>query len=65
MIGVVEDGDIISIIIPEGTLELKVDEAVLTERMRSFVPRKKELSGYLKRYAAMVSGGATGAVLDQ
>ena len=28
--------------------------------MRNFVPKKKELSGYLKRYAAMVSGGATG-----
>ena len=52
MIGVVEDGDIISINIPENTIELKVDEAVLAERMKNFVPKKKELSGYLKRYAA-------------
>jgi len=64
MIGVVEDGDIISINIPENTIELKVDEAVLAERMKNFVPKKKELSGYLKRYAALVSGGATGAILN-
>lgn len=64
MIGVVEEGDIISINIPENTIELKVDEAVLAERMKNFVPKKKELSGYLKRYAAMVSGGATGAILN-
>ena len=64
MIGVVEDGDIISINIPENTLTLKVDESILAERMKNFVPKKKELSGYLKRYAALVSGGATGAILN-
>jgi len=64
MIGVVEDGDLISINIPGNTIELKVDEAILAERTRSFVPKKKELSGYLKRYAALVSGGATGAILN-
>lgn len=64
MIGVVEDGDIISINIPENTIELKVDEAILCERMKNFVPKTKELSGYLKRYAALVSGGASGAILN-
>lgn len=64
MIGVVEDGDIIRINIPENTIELKVDADILAERMKNFVPKKKELSGYLKRYAALVSGGATGAVLN-
>ena len=64
MIGVVEDGDLISINIPENTIELKVDETILAERMRIFVPKKKELSGYLKRYAALVSGGAAGAILN-
>ncbi len=64
MIGVVEDGDIISINIPENTIELKVDEAVLSERMKNFTPKTKELSGYLKRYAALVSGGASGAILN-
>ena len=64
MIGVVEDGDIISINIPENTIELKVDADVLAERMKNFVPKQKELSGYLKRYAALVSGGASGAILN-
>ena len=64
MIGVVEDGDIISINIPENTIELKVDADVLAERMKNFVPQKKELTGYLKRYAALVSGGASGAILN-
>ncbi|MBQ8183242.1 MAG: dihydroxy-acid dehydratase [Clostridia bacterium] len=63
MIGVVKDGDIISINIPENTIELKVDAVELEERMKSFVPKTKELSGYLKRYAALVSGGASGAIL--
>ena len=64
MIGVVEEGDLIQIDIPAGTIELKVEEAVLAERMKNFIPKKKELSGYLKRYAALVSGGATGAILN-
>ena len=64
MIGVVEEGDIISINIPENRIELKVDEAVLAKRMKNFVPKQKELSGYLKRYAALVSGGASGAILN-
>ena len=64
MIGVVEDGDTLSINIPENTIELKVDVDILAERMKNFNPKKKELSGYLKRYAALVSGGATGAILN-
>ena len=64
MIGVVQEGDIIRIDIPSGTIELKVDAAVLNQRMRSFQPKKKVLSGYLKRYAAQVSGGAKGAILE-
>ncbi len=64
MIGIVEEGDIISINIPENKLELKVADDVITERMKNFVPKKKELSGYLKRYAALVSGGAYGAILN-
>ncbi|MBQ7972177.1 MAG: dihydroxy-acid dehydratase [Lachnospiraceae bacterium] len=64
VIGVVEEGDIISINIPENTIQLKVEESVLAERMKNFVPKQKELSGYLKRYAALVSGGASGAILN-
>ncbi len=64
MIGVVEEGDLIRIDIPSGTIELKVDDAVLEQRMERFIPKKKELSGYLKRYATLVSGGAKGAILE-
>ena len=63
LIGVVEEGDIISIDIPANKIELKVDEKILEERVKNFVPKKKELTGYLKRYAQLVSGGASGAIL--
>ncbi len=64
VIGIVEEGDIISINIPENKLELKVDQNIIDERMKNFIPKTKELSGYLKRYAALVSSGAKGAVLN-
>ncbi len=64
LIGLVEEGDIISINIPENTIELKVDNAVIAQRRKNFVPKQKELTGYLKRYAALVSGGASGAILN-
>lgn len=64
MIGIVKEGDIISINIPENKIELKVEQSEIDERMKNFVPKTKELSGYLKRYAALVSSGASGAVLN-
>ena len=59
-----KDGDIISIDIPNNKLELKISDEELAQRMANFVPKKKELSGYLKRYAALVSSGAKGAILN-
>lgn len=64
VIGVVKDGDIILINIPENKIELKVSDEELAKRMANFAPKTKELSGYLKRYAAWVSSGAEGAVLN-
>ena len=64
LIGVVEEGDIISINIPDNKIELKVDEEILAQRLKNFTPKKMELSGYLNRYAALVSGGASGAILN-
>ena len=63
-IGIVRDGDIISIDIPNNKLELKISDEEFARRMADFVPKKKELSGYLKRYAALVSSGAKGAILN-
>ena len=64
LIGVVEEGDTILIDIPANKIELLVPEEELKARLESFTPKKKELSGYLKRYSRMVSGGAYGAILD-
>ena len=64
MIGIVQEGDIISIDIPNNKLELKVDQAEIDRRMAAFTPKTKPLSGYLKRYAALVSSGAKGAILN-
>ena len=63
-IGIVREGDIISIDIPNNKLELKISDEEMAERLANFTPKKKELSGYLKRYAALVSSGAKGAVLN-
>ncbi len=64
VIGVVQEGDIIHIDIPNSKLELKISDEELAARLANFVPKKKELSGYLKRYAAQVSSGAKGAILN-
>ncbi|MCI7727818.1 MAG: dihydroxy-acid dehydratase [Clostridiales bacterium] len=63
-IGIVREGDIISIDIPNNKLELKISDEEMAERLANFTPKKKELSGYLKRYAALVSSGAKGAILN-
>ncbi len=65
MIGIVRDGDIISIDIPNNKLELKVPQEEIDERMKNFVPKTKELSGYLKRYASMVESGSKGAIINK
>ena len=63
-IGIVQEGDIISIDIPNYTVELKIPQEEYDRRMAEFVPKTKPLSGYLRRYAQLVSSGATGAVLN-
>ncbi len=63
-IGIVREGDIISINIPENRLEIKISDEELASRLAAFTPKQKPLSGYLKRYAAAVSSGATGAILN-
>ncbi|MDU5107235.1 dihydroxy-acid dehydratase [Clostridium sp.] len=63
-IGLVEEGDIISIDIPNGKLELLVDEEVLEERRKNFKPLPPKVTeGYLARYAKLVSSASTGAIL--
>lgn len=66
LIGIVEEGDIISIDIPNNRLELLVDEETIAERRAKFVPLKKPVSiGYLKRYREMVTSANTGAIFKE
>lgn len=62
-IALVEEGDIISIDIDQHALNVKVSDEVLAERKKNWKPRKKEVSGYLARYAALVTSADKGAVL--
>jgi dihydroxy-acid dehydratase len=63
-IAFVEEGDIIKINIPELTLELDVPDDVLAARKAKWQPREpKVTTGYLKRYAALVTSGNRGAIL--
>ena len=64
IIGIVQAGDSITIDIPNCTLTLNVPQEEIDRRMASFVPKKKELKGYLKRYAKTVSSAAKGAILE-
>lgn len=65
LIAYVQDGDPISINIPEYKISLDVDEAELEKRRKEMpIKEKKNVSGYLKRYAAAVSGADKGAVLS-
>ena len=64
-IALVKEGDIISINIPEMTLNMKVSDEELEERRKSWKPKEMgEITGYLKRYQAMVTSGNRGAILE-
>lgn len=62
-IGLVEDGDMIEIDIINHRIELLVNDDVLEERRKNFKPKLPVVSGYLKKYASMVTSANTGAVL--
>ena len=64
-IALVEEGDMIYINIPECRLELKVSEEELARRKAAWTPRKPNVTtGYLARYAKMVTSANRGAVLE-
>ena len=63
-IGLVEEGDTISIDIPAHTIHLEVSDDVLAERRAKLVmPEPKVKTGYLARYASLVTSADKGAVL--
>lgn len=65
-IALVEEGDRIEINIPENTLDLKVSQEELDKRKEKWQPREPEITtGYLGRYAKMVTSAERGAVLEK
>ena len=65
MIAYVKDGDIISIDIPNYSIKLNVSDEEIAKRKAEMPLKKKEVSGYLKRYAAQVSSADKGAIINR
>ena len=64
-IALIEEGDIIRINIPETAINIKVSDEILEERRNNWTAREPEITtGYLSRYAAMVTSGNRGAILE-
>ena len=64
-IAVVGDGDMVEIDIPGRKLNVLVSEDELKQRLSLWKPPKRELKGYLKRYASLVQSANTGAVFKE
>ena len=64
-IALIEEGDIIKIDIPNNSLNVDVSDEELAKRKEKWQPREPKITdGYLRRYAALVTSGNRGAVLD-
>lgn len=63
-IALVEEGDIISINIPEYKIELKVSDEELAKRKAAWKPVDRHVTGYLARYAKLVTSANRGAILQ-
>jgi len=64
-IALIEEGDIIKINIPENSIDFMVTDEELSERKAKWTPREPKITtGYLSRYAAMVTSGNRGAILE-
>ncbi|MCI7740459.1 MAG: dihydroxy-acid dehydratase [Lachnospiraceae bacterium] len=64
-IALIEEGDIIQIDIPNHTLNVKVSDEEMARRKANWQPREPKVkTGYLARYAALVTSGDRGAVLE-
>ena len=65
MIAYVQDGDIISIDIPNYKIHVDISSEELAKRKESTTLKHKEVTGYLKRYAKMVSSADKGAIINK
>ena len=64
-IAAVQEGDQIEIDIPRKRLNLLISDRELKQRLSQWKPPKKELKGYLKRYARLVQSANTGATFEE
>jgi dihydroxy-acid dehydratase len=65
-IGLIQEGDTIVIDIPKKKIELKVTKKELTRRKKTFKPKEPRIrSGYLARYAKLVTSASTGAIFKE
>ncbi len=63
-LGLVREGDIIDIDIPNASLNARISDDEFEERRKSYIPKKPNIkSGWLARYAKLVSGAENGAVM--
>ena len=62
-IGLIREGDIIDIDIPNNSLNARISEEEFAERRKTWKPRVNEVGGYLARYRELVTGAPQGAVL--
>jgi dihydroxy-acid dehydratase len=63
-IGLVKEGDIIEVDIPNHAINVKISDAELAERKKQWKPRKPSITtGYLGKYATMATSADTGAIL--
>ena len=66
LIAYVKDGDMISINIPEHKIELKVSDEIIEKRKQEMpIKVKTDVTGYLARYAKMVSSADKGAIINK
>jgi dihydroxy-acid dehydratase len=62
-IGLLQDGDVIDVDIPGKRIDVTLSPAEIEARKKAFVPKRKQLRGYLARYAKNVTSASTGALI--
>ena len=64
-IALIQEGDTVSVDIKNRALNLLISDEEMEKRRREWKPMEKELTGYLKRYASLVTSGSRGAVFEK
>ncbi len=62
-IGLLRDGDAIDVDIPGKRIDVRLSDAEIESRKKTFAPKRKQLNGYLARYARNVTSASTGALI--